>query len=532
MRKILSIVLITTLIIASSITSFAATAMPNDIAGTKYETAVSALITTGVLKGYPDGTYKPLKLMNRAEASKMIVTALNPTLNPADVSGFTDTNTYIWALPYIAYAAKVGIVNGYEDNTFRPGNSITLPEMITMVVRALGYEDNQLADHSLMGYMNKAKELEILSGIDLTTRFTDRGTAAILLYNAFYLNGSLTTEADNLGVVISKAVLTNGDFNNITIISSAGTTKSYNIPNGTTQTYNIPKTIQSFSSLSSGDIIAYSVNTDGKINSLIKKAVTYAYSRNFAELATYNGVSLSSDLALFTFGSRDDYTTTKAAFTTETSDYGVNSPRFMQNVRTSAYYVKEDNKIIAMIVPSDVGLTGLAYGMILETGTAANSDGNSVGYLKFLLGANTLNILTNGTALLPFNESTPNTFDGEVYEVTLNNGTATNIATADSSTPTKNNADFVELTSHGYDKITEVKSTTIVTNDSTNPIIGISADAVVFLVTYDENNIPDGYEPSTISKLRTGLYVRAYDVTDNDHSEANILVVTSKYAVD
>jgi hypothetical protein len=83
---------------------------------------------------------------------------------------------------------------------------------------------------------------------------------------------------------------------------------------------------------------------------------------------------------------------------------------------------------------------------------------------------------------------------------------------------------FVELTS-GYDKITEVKTTAIVTNDVSNPIIGISSDAVVFLVTYDENNVANGYEPATISKLRTGLYVRAYDVTDNDHSEANILVL-------
>jgi hypothetical protein len=533
MRKILSILLITTLILASSIASFAATAIPNDIEGTKYETAVSALMTAGVLKGYPDGTYKPLKLMNRAEASKMIVTALNPTLNASDVSNFTDTSSYIWALPYIAYSAKVGIVNGYEDNTFRPGNSITLPEMVTMVVRALGYEDIQLTDHSLMGYMNKAKELGILTGIDTTVRFTDRGTAAILLYNAFYLNGSLTTEADKLGVVITKAIVSTGDFNNLTIITS----------DGTNQTYNVPKTMQSFSSLNSGDIVAYSLNTDGKVSSLIKKAVTYAYSKNFAELATYNGVSLASDLAVFTFGARDDYTTTKAAFTSDTSDYGVNSPRFMQNVRTSAYYVKEDNKIIAMIVPSDVGLTGLAYGMILETGTAANAEGVSVDYIKFLLGANTLNILTNGTETISV---VNDAFDGEVYELSLNNGTATNIATSYNlldgvgplnsyllgSLETYNfvamrgplNDAFVELTS-GYDKITEVKTTAIVTNDVSNPIIGISSDAVVFLVTYDENNIANGYEPASISKLRTGLYVRAYDVTDNDHSEANILVL-------
>jgi hypothetical protein len=305
--------------------------------------------------------------------------------------------------------------------------------------------------------------------------------------------------------------------------------------------------MKSFSSLNSGDIIAYSLNTAGKVSSLVKKAMTYSYSKSFAELCTYNGVSLAPDLALFTFGARDDYTTTKVAFTSDTSDYGVNSPRFMQNVRTSAYYVKEDNKIIAMIVPSDVGLTGLAYGMILETGTAANAEGVSVDYIKFLLGANKLNILTNGTETISIvNDS----FDGEVYELSLNNGTATNIATSRSlldgvgplspyllgSLETYDflamrgplNDAFVELSS-GYDKITEVKTTTIVTNDATNPIVGISDDAVVFLVTYDENNLPDGYEPASISKLRTGLYVRAYDVTDNDHSEANILVL-GKYA--
>ena len=531
MKKILSFTLVTILILTSSIVSFAATGTPNDVVGTKYETAVSALVSAGVVKGYPDGTYKPLEPMNRAEACKIIVTTLNPSLDLSYVPVFHDLAGYTWASSYIAYAAKAGIINGYGDNTFKPGSPVTLNEMIAMLVRALGYTDAVTASNWPSGYINKATELGILNGIDLNAKYADRGTVAILLYNAFILNGNLAVTTDKLGVIISKTTVATGDLDKLTIINSEGITSSYDIL----------KSFIGLSTLASGDVVAYGADATGKINSIVKKAVAYAYGKNFAKLSTYDGVPVAVDAVIFNFGVKKDFTSLKASFTSDASDYGVTSLRLMDNVSTPAYYVVEAGKITAMIVPTDVGYTGRFYGMIQDVASAANIDGKAVGSLDFILGANDLKILTDGIATLPAIE---NIFNGDVYEVSLRNGVANNIAICTDSA--KRNTAFTELTdlslfqirghrmiySENYMKITEVGTDYIIVDTRYQGALAIelSPDAVVDLVTYD-GVTPDGYDPGSRSNLRVGLYVRAFHVTTADDSLANILVV-GKYAPD
>lgn len=517
MRKILSILFITSLILASTMASFAATVAPNDVVGTKYETAVSALVSVGIAMGYPDGTYKPLEPMNRAEGCKIIVAAINPTLNPVELSTFSDSNIYIWASQYIGYSVKTGIVNGYSDNTFKPGNDITLSEMITMVVRALGYKDNSLSTNWPTGYINKAKELGILNGIDLSDEYADRGTSAILIYNAFIKNGNLAVATDVLGVIISINEVATSDLDKLTIINTEGITG----------TYNISKSLIKLSTLSSGDIVAYGTDSTGKINSIVKKVVTYAYGKNFAKLSTYDGVPLSSDSKIFIFGTKKEFTSSKAFFTSFAYDYGLTSLSLMDNVSTPAYYVVEAGKITSMIVPSDVGYTGNVYGMVIETFSASNIQGKSAGSIYFLLGGNILHIFTNGTATLPAISAL---FDGDVYEVALRNGVSYNIATSNGTDSTKLNSAFEELTkkdsSQSFKEITNIGTDYIIVNlgDGSLKSIELSSDAVVNTVTYN-GSIPDGYSSGNRSNLRVGSYVRAFHVTSAKDSLANILVI-------
>lgn len=48
-------------------------------------------------------------------------------------STFTDSNTH-WAAKAIAWAQETGVVNGYEDNTFRPNQAVTREELAHMVM--------------------------------------------------------------------------------------------------------------------------------------------------------------------------------------------------------------------------------------------------------------------------------------------------------------------------------------------------------------------------------------------------------------
>ena len=51
---------------------------------------------------------------------------------------FNDVSDGYWAAAYIKAAAKHGWINGYEDGTFRPNNTITRAEVTTIVNRMLG----------------------------------------------------------------------------------------------------------------------------------------------------------------------------------------------------------------------------------------------------------------------------------------------------------------------------------------------------------------------------------------------------------
>mgnify|MGYP002621556851 CR=1 FL=1 len=83
---------------------------------------IERLAQLGLLSGYPDGTFKPDAAMTREEMVYVIMKPLNPDELPkTENSGFTDMDqTATYARTAVEAAAKLGIVSGYPDQTFRP----------------------------------------------------------------------------------------------------------------------------------------------------------------------------------------------------------------------------------------------------------------------------------------------------------------------------------------------------------------------------------------------------------------------------
>ena len=92
-------------------------------------------VNAGYINGYEDNTFKPDKQITREEASKIIATALNlkgdGNLNFKDSSEISN-----WAKPYVDALSDNNIINGYEDNTFRPHKNMTRAENVTILSRA------------------------------------------------------------------------------------------------------------------------------------------------------------------------------------------------------------------------------------------------------------------------------------------------------------------------------------------------------------------------------------------------------------
>lgn len=95
------------------------------------------LINSGIVSGYPDGTIKPDSKITRAEMITILIKALGAnTVNNTGI-GFKDKGDIPgWAFEYVCYAARNGIIKGYEDNTIRPDSFITRSEMAVITVNA------------------------------------------------------------------------------------------------------------------------------------------------------------------------------------------------------------------------------------------------------------------------------------------------------------------------------------------------------------------------------------------------------------
>ena len=89
-----------------------------------YNKAINASVQRGIMKGYPDGTFKPNDAITRAEFTQMIATIDNKAYG---VAPFADVVGH-WAERPIGSEYQAGRILGYPDGTFRPDNHITRAE--------------------------------------------------------------------------------------------------------------------------------------------------------------------------------------------------------------------------------------------------------------------------------------------------------------------------------------------------------------------------------------------------------------------
>ena len=172
MKKVLSIVLSLAMVVCMMpLTAFAASSNTgySDIAGENCEGAVNVLSALGVVNGYEDGTYRPDTIVSRAEMAKLVITALGmESYATATSSSYTDMANAQWAVPVVEYATNLGIINGYGNGKFGPSDEVTYEQVATMIVRALGYttDCNEMNGTYPAIYIQKATALGIFDDVE------------------------------------------------------------------------------------------------------------------------------------------------------------------------------------------------------------------------------------------------------------------------------------------------------------------------------------------------------------------------------
>ena len=135
---------------------------------TAYNEAIIVLSEKGIIQGYDDGTFRPGNTVTRAEAAAILTRGFySDNIIKDERTTFSDVNEYHWASGYIMLMVRKGIVNGFTDGTFRPNDEVTYGQLVKMLVCLLGYGDEAEAygGYGVGGYMLAAQELLLTEGI-------------------------------------------------------------------------------------------------------------------------------------------------------------------------------------------------------------------------------------------------------------------------------------------------------------------------------------------------------------------------------
>ncbi len=152
-------------VISSVLTVYAKQTTYNDL-NSDYECyhPVMRLSELQIINGYEDNTYRPWNNVTRAEFCKIVVAMMGKTEEAKTISAssaFYDVNAVKWCIPYVNYLTKNNIIKGYADATFKPNNIITYAEAVTILLRISGYGEEQVGYSWPANYINKAEDLKV-----------------------------------------------------------------------------------------------------------------------------------------------------------------------------------------------------------------------------------------------------------------------------------------------------------------------------------------------------------------------------------
>lgn len=110
--------------------------------GVWYSQYVNALFKLGIINGYNDGTFKPGNPVTRAEFMKMVtmISGIKPSVSYGGY--FADVPSGHWAWSYIEAAQTSGIVDSKTLANFRPDEPISRAEAAEVIVKASSMAEN------------------------------------------------------------------------------------------------------------------------------------------------------------------------------------------------------------------------------------------------------------------------------------------------------------------------------------------------------------------------------------------------------
>ena len=112
-----------------------------DLSGYEWASVeINALADRGIIKGFPDGTFRPGDLVTRAQFAAMLKQAFGSRQAIRTARDFPDVRPNYWARDAIRTVYALGFINGYPNGDFQPEGNIRRVEAVTALSTGLNLE--------------------------------------------------------------------------------------------------------------------------------------------------------------------------------------------------------------------------------------------------------------------------------------------------------------------------------------------------------------------------------------------------------
>jgi parallel beta-helix repeat protein len=115
------------------------------------QTFIQELASRNIIKGFPDGSFRPNDPVTRAQFAALLSQAMNKQTVRSSAT-FTDVSSTNWAATAIQKVYTTGFMSGYSATTFRPNENISRVQILVSLANGLGYAPTKPANTTLQLY--------------------------------------------------------------------------------------------------------------------------------------------------------------------------------------------------------------------------------------------------------------------------------------------------------------------------------------------------------------------------------------------
>ena len=227
-KKVLSLVLCVAMLLSVMVMGTGAASFTDqDEFSDNYAEAAEVLTGMGIIQGYDDGSFLPQRNINRAQVATMIYRAATGDVTDSKISQFVgedlfdDVNADDWFAGYVNYCGNAEYIKGFTPDTFGPYKQVTGYQVLAMILRAVGYDENNehTGDQWTLRVAATAREQGLLDNLNPDTNLAEPATrelVAQLIFEAIQIDtvhyvpaeGDYVEEGSSLGEQVFDLAVT------------------------------------------------------------------------------------------------------------------------------------------------------------------------------------------------------------------------------------------------------------------------------------------------------------------------------------